>query len=90
MQNPRMINVITRSVASDASDDLKEQISKEVSNTKADQFAILVRNSVRNKRCEKHPNADQTIIIQASKQGLQIEKKFCCPEFSELIPVVPN
>ncbi|MBK6988709.1 MAG: hypothetical protein IPI10_08130 [Bacteroidetes bacterium] len=82
-----MINVITRNVASDASDDLKEQISKEVWNTKADRFAMEVRNGVRNKRCEKHPNADQTITILATQQGLQVEKKFCCPEFSELIPV---
>ena len=82
-----MINVITRNVASDASDDLKEQISKEVWNTKADRFAMEVRNGVRNKRCEKPPNADQTITILATQQGLQVEKKFCCPEFSELIPV---
>ena len=82
-----MINVITRSVTSDASDDLKMQIAKEVWNTKADRFAIEIKNGVRNKRCEKHPNADQTIVIQATQQGLQVEKKFCCPEFSELIPV---
>ncbi len=82
-----MINIITRNITADASDNLAEQISKEVWNTKAHSFADEVKKGVRNKRCEKHPNSDQTIIIQASKQGLQVEKKFCCPEFSELIPV---
>ena len=80
-----MISIITRNVQSDPNDNLATQIANETWNTKAYALASDLRKSVENKRCEKHPNANQTIFIQASKGAVQIERKFCCPEFEEAI-----
>ncbi len=84
-----MINIKTK-LLNDKGTDISRSIQISGANAFTEQLAIYLKEQLKNRRCENHPNQTSTILVVSNiEKSLKplIHKSFCCKMFDELIEI---
>ncbi len=50
-------------------------------------YADVIREHLKDAKCEDHPNQTSTVWILANGEGFDVKKDFCCKTFSDRIQI---